>query len=260
MTPKQLARYKSAKYSAYRWYEEEEVDDCMLFAPELVGSILEYPDQELGCHTFSHYYTQEYGNSEQSFREDLRTAKKIVMQKLGVGMQSLVFPRNQYDERAISIAEQEGFTAVRTNPVDWYWKAPHQSHLLKKVFRTADALLPLGKKTSYPISTIQPKQEGTAYRIPASRFFRPFEPTFPRMNQWKLKRIKEEMSAAAANGEVYHLWWHPHNHGRHQEESFRELEQILKHFEYLNAKKGMKSLNMNGLTKEPILGKPYHIS
>ncbi len=255
MSPLQKAEYKSPKYSSYRWFEGQDVDESLLFAPDLVGEILNYPGQELGCHTFSHYYTLENGNCAKSFREDLRSAKNIVKQKLGVEMSSLVFPRNQYDEKAISIAAEEGFTAVRTNPVDWYWRAPHQGNLLKKIFRSADAIFPVGEKSSYPISTILPRVEDGPFRIPASRFFRPFQPLFPRLNHWKLKRIKEEMTSAADRNEVYHLWWHPHNHGRHQEESFQELEQILMHYKYLNATKGMKSMNMKGLTRESISSK-----
>jgi peptidoglycan/xylan/chitin deacetylase (PgdA/CDA1 family) len=248
--PRHQAEYQAAKYSAYHWYEREEVDGSILFAPELVGKILEYQGQELGCHTFSHYYTMENGNCAESFSEDLQMAKKIVKDKLGAEMSSLVFPRNQYDENAISIASREGFTAVRTNPGDWYWRAPHQHQLLKKVFRSTDALLPLGEKSSYPISSILPLVPGEPYRIPASRFFRPYQPMLPQLNQWKLKRIKEEMTAAAERGEVYHLWWHPHNHGSHPEETFWELEHVLKHFETLYVKKGMKSANMKSLTHE----------
>ncbi len=171
-------------------------------------------------------------------------------------MSSLVFPRNQYDENVIAIAGQEGFTSVRTNPKDWYWKAPHQTPMIKKVFRSADAIYPLGKKNSYPIASILPKTGDGPCRIPASRFFRPFQPVWPRLNEWKLKRIKEEMTLAAERNEVYHLWWHPHNHGYHQEESFQELEEIFKHFRYLHGRSGMKSVNMRQLTQEPVLNSP----
>ncbi|WP_114750054.1 polysaccharide deacetylase family protein [Pleomorphovibrio marinus] len=244
------ANYHQPKYSAYRWFENQEVSGDLVFAPDLVAEVLNFPKQELGCHTYSHFYTQEKGQCTDSFREDLKTAKNIVKEKLGVDMSSLVFPRNQYDENAIAIAAKEGFTAVRTNPEDWYWKKPQEADLLKRVFRSADSLIPLGKRSSFPLASIAPKTENQPCRIPASRFFRPYQHYSPKMNQLKLNRIKEEMSKAAVKSEVYHLWWHPHNHGYYLEESLGELEQILTHFQFLHRERGMESRSMRGLVEE----------
>jgi hypothetical protein len=61
----------------------------------------------------------------------------------------------------------------------------------------------------------------------------------------RMRRIKRSMTRAAKRGEVFHLWWHPHNFGIHQEENFRNLETILKHFEYLRSTYGMQSASMS---------------
>jgi pyruvate-formate lyase len=53
------------------------------------------------------------------------------------------------------------------------------------------------------------------------------------------------MTYAAKNGEVYHLWWHPHNFGKNQDQNFKNLKEILDHFASLKNEYGMKSLNMN---------------
>lgn len=241
--------YHNPVFSAYHWYEKEEVDDRMVFAPELMTEVVKYPKQELGCHTFAHYYTLEKGHCEECFRADLQAAKRITREKFGRELTSLVFPRNQYDDAAIAVAASEGFTAVRTNPGDWYWRDPHNDQLVKRLFRTGDILVPLGKKTSFPLSLITPSAPGLPYQVPASRFFRPHDPALPLVNRWKLQRIKNEMSRAAALGEVYHLWWHPHNHGNHLEESLAEVEVLLEHYNHLHKKEGMESIHMRGLTK-----------
>jgi hypothetical protein len=64
----------------------------------------------------------------------------------------------------------------------------------------------------------------------------------------RLRRIKKSMTHEAKRGEVFHLWWHPHNFGIHQEENFRNLEEILRHFTALQTKYGMQSASMSDLS------------
>jgi hypothetical protein len=169
------------------------------------------------------------------------------MDKFEARLTSLVFPRNQYDAAAITIATEEGFDAIRSNPEDWHWRNPHDRQLLKKMFRTGDTLFPLGRKTSYPSSMTVSKDPVKPLSVAASRFFRPYQGVMPRLNRWKINRIKREMTRAAEQGEVYHLWWHPHNHGHHFNESFLELRMILDHFQFLHHTIGMESVGMRGL-------------
>src|SRR5690606_38378915 len=134
--------------------------------------ILQTPGQELGSHTFSHYYTLAAGQTEQQFRQDLQAAQRIAKEKFGTGLTSLVFPRNQFNRVYLRICREEGFTAVRSNPGDWYWEDTSHDWLVKKFFRTGDTLLPLGKKSSYALSDIK-VSEGLPVMLPASRFLRP---------------------------------------------------------------------------------------
>ena len=55
------------------------------------------------------------------------------------------------------------------------------------------------------------------------------------------------MTQAAKAGEIYHLWWHPHNFGWHPKENLKDLEQILQHYQYLHEEYGMQSLTMGEL-------------
>ena len=81
---------------------------------------------------------------------------------------------------------------------------------------------------------------------PASRFLRPVE-TQGFLRKLKIKRIKNEMTMVAIKGEIYHLWWHPHNFGDNSRQSLRDLEEIISHYTMLSTKYNFESLNMEEL-------------
>ena len=56
------------------------------------------------------------------------------------------------------------------------------------------------------------------------------------------------MLAAAKRGEIYHLWWHPHNFGNHPKESMEALQEIAKWYSHLQTKFGFESVTMADLT------------
>ena len=245
-SPEVKPSYQNLNLSAYKWYKATNETNSTLFAPDLVKAIIETPGQELASHTFSHYYTMEKGQDKLTFQADLKAAQKIAQEKFGVKLSSLVFPRNQFNTEAIQAAGELGFNSVRTNPVDWFWKTPEKGELLKRICRTSDSILSLGKKTSYQL---QEQKSKKPILIPASRFLRPYQSKLGRINQMKVNRVIEEMSTAAKNNEVYHLWWHPHNHGNYPDASLIEVEQILKHFAFCREKYNMQSKSMYGLAQ-----------
>lgn len=53
-----------------------------------------------------------------------------------------------------------------------------------------------------------------------------------------------DLTYAARQGLVYHLWWHPHNFGKHLEENMGMLRRILDRFHGLRERYGMQSKNM----------------
>ncbi|MDO6439171.1 polysaccharide deacetylase family protein [Cyclobacterium sp. 1_MG-2023] len=248
-SPMTRPNYKNSKLSPYKWFKSSTEANSSLFAPDLVKAIVATPGQELASHTFSHYYTMEKGQDKLAFQADLMAAQKIAQEKFGKKLSSLVFPRNQFNAEAIQVASELGFTSVRTNPVDWFWKTPERGELLKKIWRTSDSVLTLGKKTSYQLEEQNSKNP---FLIPASRFLRPYQAKLGRINQMKVNRVIEEMSTAAINNEIYHLWWHPHNHGNYPEQSLREVEQILQHFSFCRENYNMQSKSMHGISKDLI--------
>ncbi len=222
--PKRLPEFRNEGLSAIHWYRKKRTEGGLgLFAPELVRQILLTPFQELGSHTHSHYFTGIAGADVHSFKADLIASKRIAREKFGAELNSLVFPRNQYDQQSLITAFESGFKVARTNPADWFWENTANESLLKRIFRTGDTLFPIGRKTSFVPEN--PNSEGI-FSLPASRILRPFQESSI-FNEKRIARIKSEINLACALGEAYHLWWHPHNFGHRTEENMKVLENLL---------------------------------
>ena len=61
----------------------------------------------------------------------------------------------------------------------------------------------------------------------------------------RVRRIANEMRAAARNGCCYHLWWHPHNFGVNQDANLRILRRILEEYRVLHHEYGFAALSMS---------------
>lgn len=235
--PKLQPQFEDKKFSAYEWAKSKK-HSSGLFALELAKRISLTPGQEIGSHTFSHFYTGVKGSDSLSFKEDLISSIRISEDKLGIRPASLVFPRNQYNRTFIQVASDVGFRNFRTNPASWFWENTADETLIKKVFRTGDTLYPLGRRTSFQPDSCSKGE------IPASRLLRPFRKGSI-FNQIRVKRIKSELVKACEKGEVYHLWWHPHNFGHFPEQNLAILKDLLKFIQELKMEKGLVSLSMD---------------
>jgi len=250
-TPTQIPSYRDSRLSAYEFVKISGLKPEVHFAPELIKAIIDTPGQELGSHTFAHYYTLMRGQSPEQFRQDLQATQKIAQDKFGKTLRSLIFPRNHINELYLPICLEEGYTQVRSNPRNWYWQETQHEDLSKKWFRSADCFFKVGQKTSYPHTQMKPLANEPLL-IPASRILRPISKSNKLFNSVRLNRVKQEMSAAAKANEIYHLWWHPHNFGTDPVNAMGELNKILAHFRYLRSEFGMESMNMeevSGLVK-----------
>jgi hypothetical protein len=251
--PRLKPSYREKKLSAYHYIQtnnigQGEEDDPFHFAPSLVSQIIQTPHQELGTHTFAHYYCNEKGQTAEQFRDDLKAAQRAAA-GYGKTLRSLVFPRNQFNDQYLKVCYEEGITSVRSNPLDWFWHIDStlKESMWKRLNRGADAYFPVGKRNTYKLDQIA-VPEGFPICIPASRLLRPYNPKELILNSWKIDRIKSEMTRAAKQQELYHLWWHPHNFGGYPEQSLKGLKQILQHYQHCMQKYGMSSLNMGEVT------------
>lgn len=216
------------------------------YARSLVRTIQDTPGQELGSHTFSHYYCLEKGQSVREFDADCRAMKKVG-ESLGVAFTSLVLPRNHINPAYHATAAQNGITAYRGEDTAWpdFSLLPAWKRKYKRAQRLADAYVNLSGANSYPLSEVGAgRQAGAPLNVRASAFLRPYVKRLQFLEPLRLKRVQDSLSHAAKQGEVYHLWWHPHNFGADVEKNLHGLENILQCFSTLREQYGMRSDNM----------------
>lgn len=242
-------RYKCARFDPYQEkIGGNESEDPLHFAPSLLQRIRETPRQEIGSHTFSHYYCLEEGQDSESFRADLESARRIASATMGVHLKSLVLPRNQFKPEYAPLISDAGFLCYRGNQRGVIYKPADTQGAFSvgsRAGRLADAYFPVSPDSSvswHDIATSGP----LLYDVPASRFLRPYNPRLQPLDATvRSFRIKREMRAAARNREIYHLWWHPHNFGLHVNESIEFISGIFSEFRVLRDKFGFRSMSMS---------------
>ena len=242
--PEELPTYVNQKLSNFTLFEENKVgedeeNDPYHFAPSLIELILKTPHQDLGTHTFSHYYCNEEGQTIRQFDLDLQAAQKIAKHNFGVTLQSLVFPRNQFNSKYIAIAKKNSIKVVRSNPDVWFWKVKNKAAALVRAY---DTLFPISKTLTFDDKNIVSHK--SVLSLPASRFLRPYNKAEALIQKIKVNRIKSEMLFAAINKRNYHLWWHPHNFGYSLTENMEMLTEIVSYYEELNLKYCFTSKSM----------------
>lgn len=254
--PKNQPEYNNKKLSPYDGYLdvlENIQDDRLHFAPNLIKKIQEYPEQEIGTHTFSHYYCLEPGQTIEAFKTDLEFAIAIA-KKNGLKTNSLIFPRNQFNKEYLKICSDLGIICYRGNENSYLYKAKNinQDNLFRKALRMLDTYINISGHNCYSDKFLK---QSFPVNIPSSRFLRPFSKKLKFLENFRLRRIKKSMTYAAKNNLTYHLWWHPHNFGLDHNENFDFLYKILTHYETLNHKYNFESTTMTNLAKDIINGK-----
>ncbi len=247
--PLKKPRYKQPALSPYFSQVElagkNEEDDPLRFGISLIKEI-QAAGQEIGCHSFSHYYCLEEGQIEEDFVADLVSAKNIA-HKREIELRSFVFPRNQYNETYLHICKQEGITSFRGNERSALFSSKTMGkETFRRPFRLADSYINLSGHNCYSESEMK---KGAVINIPSSRFLRPYSAKLALLDNFKLKRITNSMTYAAKNGLTYHLWWHPHNFGTHLSKNLFLLEKILLHYKQLNSTYKFVSRNMQQLAE-----------
>ena len=230
--------YRNPRLSPYSAMEDIAVaDPAYWFAPEIIRQIASAPGQEIGSHTFSHYYCREDGQTVSQFEADMLAAKAIA-ESNGYDITSVILPRNQCEPEYIDVLARLGFTAYRDEENDWIHERIKFRPLMR-LLRLADVYLPLTGHGGYI-----PKSENGIVNLVGSRMYKPYFKPLAFLEWLKIHRIKKQMLHAAKKGLTFHLWWHPHNVGARTKFHLKQLESILDYYEVLKEKYGMCSLNM----------------
>jgi len=245
--PERLPTYRDTRLDPYTalsdlgWDEEE---DPFHYAPSLIHKILTYEGQEIGTHTFSHYYPLAEGPTLESFRADIRCANEVAY-RFGVSLKSIVFPRNQVSQPHLQTCSESGLIAYRGTGTDpWISK---EGDTYARFMRFADSCICINSNGS-----VIPYRDPTysIVDVPQSRFLRPWSSSQRVFSSIRLKRILASMDAAAQSNRIFHLWWHPHNFGVHLEENMTVLTHIVDHYLHLHEELGWPSLTMAEAAEE----------
>lgn len=249
--PVNKPNYIIKNLSPYNGYfellKETEEKDKYHFASQLIDLILKYPEQEIASHTFSHYYCLEHGQTKEDFKNDIKASIEIAKKK-NIEIKSLVFPRNQFNGYYLEIIKSLGITSYRGNEKIWFQNVVSggKEKVIKRGFKLLDSYINISGHNTFSLNEIKKK---IPYDIPSSRFLRPYSSKIKLFEGLRLRRILKSMTYAAKRGEVFHLWWHPHNFGINQKENLNFLNSILEHYTSLNDKYGFESLSMKGLSE-----------
>lgn len=245
--PDRRPAYLDPMLSTYSYLNEAgatEAEDPLHFGAGLIHQMISTPGQEIGSHTFSHYYCLEPGQDVEDFRADL-IAARLAAERFGVELRSLVFPRNQTNEAYLRVCRELGIIAYRGSPGFYRPQSKDQPSGLWRALRLADNYLPLSDRSRQ----IGPTVPGLPVNVPASCFLRPYAPAWAPLDSLRLRRICAEMEKSAIEGRLYHVWWHPHNFGMHLHENLSFLERILKRYADLRCEHGMLTLNMGEIAQ-----------
>jgi len=242
--PNSLPSYRNKKLNPYNYIRENnKLERKYHFNSDSVKNIIDTDFQEIGTHTLSHYYCLESGQTRQEFIDDLTKAKEIIKNKINQEVFSLVFPRNQWNDEYLTVLKELKILSYRGNEKGWIYKAVNQEdeRQVRRAIRLLDVYFNISGHNTYSLRALANCQP---YNIPSSRFLRPVSKKIFFAEKLRLNRIKKSMTHAAKNNELFHLWWHPHNFGKDIPNNIIFLNNILEHYNMLQVKYGMKSLNM----------------
>jgi peptidoglycan/xylan/chitin deacetylase (PgdA/CDA1 family) len=195
-------------------------------AKDVIDIINSSGEHEIASHTFSHLYLLEKGISDKELKQDIETFDKIV----DIETSSIIFPRNQVNESQLDLLS-ENFRVYRGNLNHWAYqpKTSNQISIFARCFRLLDSILPISRMSC----SFSKDKRQSIINVPGTCFLRPISNRSSIISRLKLTRLKRAMTCAAKNGELFHLWWHPHNFGINTQANISYLEDILIHYKKL---------------------------
>lgn len=214
-------------------------------AKDVLDEIRSYKNQEIASHTFSHFFCCEPGQTKESFLSDLESFKKVA-ENSGIDVKSIVFPKNQVNDEYLSLLNEFGIKAYRGNEKNRFNPSVEFGQLgfLRRFGRFIDSIVVLTDSKCYELSSMN---RNGLVDVSASSFFRPHS---NRVIDWlQIKRIKGSLQHAARNGQVFHLWFHPHNFGKNLTQNIQKLEAVVLEFCRLKNEYGLCSANMGEVAK-----------
>lgn len=160
---------------------------------------------EIGSHTFNHIFCEEIACEliEKDFL--LMNNVKTFNTK---NIKTIVFPRNQYSKANLDLIKKLGYTHYRSVLDKWYLKTnkyTNESIFKRTLIRICD-MVPFNRDAIINSSN-------SLTSISDSRFFRFFPNSLLGgfISRIYLMILKYELRQCINRGNLYHIWFHPHN-------------------------------------------------
>ncbi len=251
LVPWTLPDYRQDQLSPYPDLQragecEETAPWC--YAPSLIKEIQKTPHQEIGTHTFSHYYCLEDGQDLTAFRFDLDAACQA-SSLLGVEPHSIVFPRNQINPDYLPACAAHGITSYRGTGPAWIQGVAKKSEesVMRRALRLVDSYVTLSKHNTLPMEEL--KMQKAPYNLPGTRHFRPALMETRALRSLAIGRILSALDYAAQHRHLFHLWFHPEDFCKNTDDTLNALRDVLEHFAALRAADRMESFSMSELAE-----------
>jgi peptidoglycan/xylan/chitin deacetylase (PgdA/CDA1 family) len=185
---------------------------------------------EIASHTYNHIFCEEM--SKELIEEDFSLMKNITKNNT-IDFKSIVFPRNQYSTANLNLIKKNSYTHYRSVLEKWYLKTnkySEESKIKRNLIRIFE-MLPFNRD-----AIIGSKNE--LISISDSRFFRFYPPSFlgKIISKIYLIVLKYELRQCIKRGNLYHIWFHPHNIIK-KPNGLKELDLFLKYFKKLKVEK-----------------------
>lgn len=246
--PQQTPSYLKKELSPYGDYINgiKDIDESLYFVPAIIEKLKASGNIEIGTHTFCHYYCWEAGQTISQFEEDIKAARRVAEDK-GIVLKSIVFPRNNVSDEYLKICKQQGILSYRGNTRKFFDKPKNKIVWYKnRLSRLIDSYIAISGHNTYNMDETIVSDE-LPINLAASRLFRPYSNRMAILEPLRINRIKQEIKYAARYGEMYHLWWHPHNFGADIDKNMKNLESVLRYYAECHKKYGMQSYTMSDL-------------
>jgi hypothetical protein len=241
--PTRLPNYDNRSLSPYG---KPPADRIYCYAPELIQRIASTPRQEVGTHTFSHYYCLESGQNPEDFEADVAAAVRIAKDH-GNLPKSVALPRNQVNENYLRILARNGIHTYRGTQHGWLHRPGNrrqQRALIRRAGRLAEAWFRRSGSYSYEWWEIN-RPDGMS-NVRGSRYLRPANSGPRWLQKQHVRNIRWDILDAARAKRVYHLWWHPEDMGGAIDDALADVQCICEELKHCRDKYGMTSVSMGG--------------
>lgn len=240
-TPTTLPGYRDPALSPYADRTgNSEADDPARYALSLLRSIGDTPRQEIGSHTYSHYFALAPGQRREAFADDLGSAQRVASAH-GFALRSLVFPKNQVNGAYLDLLPTHGFTCYRGRERGWRHAGdalPQRAARLWQSYAGDAAAL------TAPWASVRAPSVAGPVNVPGTAFLRPARPSAPLLDTLRIRRLQDALRLAAARNRFVHVWWHPHNFAAHLSKNMSDLRAVIRTVSELRDRGLIDSLTM----------------